>query len=186
MFDEPAYRDRYPDLTNTVLAEFGIYNGYDHYLRHGIEEDRVGHALFDPKVYLAQFDPPDVVTRRAAGVFQHYLDRIESGKPELRTSIYFDPVWYLKRYPEVARDIAAMRWKCQNRRSRQTGMTGHDRPEYPERHQHLSAARVADDKLLNGRVDAALLKESLRLRKLQALVTAQNAKPRSRSRGGVV
>lgn len=112
MFDEPAYRDRYPDLTNTVLAEFGIYNGYDHYLRHGIEEDRVGHALFDPKVYLAQFDPPDVVTRRAAGVFQHYLDRIESGKPELRTSIYFDPVWYLKRYPEVARDIAAMRWKC--------------------------------------------------------------------------
>ena len=55
-----------------------------------------------------------------------------------------------------------------------------------ERHQHLSAARVADDKLLNGRVDAALLKESLRLRKLQALVTAQNAKPRSRSRGGVV
>ena len=55
-----------------------------------------------------------------------------------------------------------------------------------ERHQHLSAARVADDKLLNGRVDAVLLKESLRLRKLQALVTAQNAKPRSRSRGGVI
>lgn len=50
-----------------------------------------------------------------------------------------------------------------------------------ERHQHLSASRVADDKLLNGRVDAVLQKESLRLRKLQALVAAQNAKPRSRS-----
>ena len=50
-----------------------------------------------------------------------------------------------------------------------------------ERHQHLSATRVADDKLLNGRVDAVLLKESLRLRKLQALVATQNAKPRSRS-----
>ena len=50
-----------------------------------------------------------------------------------------------------------------------------------ERHQHLSASRVADDKLLNGRVDAVLLKESLRLRKLQALLAAQNAKPRSRS-----
>lgn len=50
-----------------------------------------------------------------------------------------------------------------------------------ERHQHLSASRVADDKLLNGRVDAVLQKESLRLRKLQALVAAQNVKPRSRS-----
>lgn len=40
---------------------------------------------------------------------------------------------------------------------------------------------MADDKLLNGRVDAVLQKESLRLRKLQALVAAQNAKPRSRS-----
>jgi hypothetical protein len=50
-----------------------------------------------------------------------------------------------------------------------------------ERHQHLSASRVADDKLLNGRVDAVLQKESQRLRKLQALVAAQNAKPRSRT-----
>jgi transposase len=50
-----------------------------------------------------------------------------------------------------------------------------------ERHQHLSATRVADDKLLNARVDAVVVKESQRLRKLQALVAAQNAKPRSRS-----
>ena len=50
-----------------------------------------------------------------------------------------------------------------------------------ERHQHLSASRVADDKLLNGRVDAVLQKESQRLRKLQVLVAAQNAKPRSRT-----
>ncbi len=50
-----------------------------------------------------------------------------------------------------------------------------------ERHQHLSATRVADDKLLNGRVDAVLLKESLRLRKLQVLVASQNATARSRS-----
>lgn len=48
-----------------------------------------------------------------------------------------------------------------------------------ERHQHLSATRVADDKLLNGRVDAVLVKESLRLRKLQALVAAENAQMRS-------
>ena len=50
-----------------------------------------------------------------------------------------------------------------------------------EWHQHLGASRVADDKLLNGRVDAALVKESLRLRKLQALVASQNSTARSRS-----
>ncbi|MEA2738630.1 MAG: hypothetical protein QOH05_1937, partial [Acetobacteraceae bacterium] len=54
----------------------------------------------------------DATTIRRGGVFQHYLNRIESGAPELRTSIYFDPVWYLRRYPEVARHIEERRWKC--------------------------------------------------------------------------
>jgi GT2 family glycosyltransferase len=112
LFDELAYRDRYPDLTNEVLAEFGIFNGYDHYLRHGIEEDRIGHLLFDPNVYLSHFDSADVAAIRENGVFQHYLNRIESAEPELRTSIYFDPIWYLNRYPDVAWAIEAKRWKC--------------------------------------------------------------------------
>jgi GT2 family glycosyltransferase len=112
LFDELAYRDRYPDLTNAVLAEFQIFNGYDHYLRHGINEDRIGHLLFDPHVYLSHFDAADVAAIRESGVFQHYLNRIESGEPELRTSIYFDPVWYLNRYPGVVAAIEAKQWKC--------------------------------------------------------------------------
>ncbi|WP_428490624.1 glycosyltransferase [Rhodopila sp.] len=112
LFDEPGYRERYPDLTDDVLSSLGICNGYDHFLRHGAQEDRIGHVLFDPAIYLAHFDPADVAAIRAGGVFQHYLKRIESAEPELRTSIYFDPAWYLRRYPEVARDIGAKRWKC--------------------------------------------------------------------------
>lgn len=46
-----------------------------------------------------------------------------------------------------------------------------------ERHQHLSASRVADDKLLNARLDDVLGKEAQRLRKLQAKVIAQNKQP---------
>ena len=112
LFDELAYRDRYPDLTNEVLAAFEIFNGYDHYLRHGIEEDRIAHPLFDPNIYVAHFDLADAASIRQGGVFQHYLSRIESAEPELSTSIYFDPAWYLKKYPGVAREIAAKRWKC--------------------------------------------------------------------------
>jgi glycosyltransferase involved in cell wall biosynthesis len=112
LFDELAYRARYPDLTNDVLAGIGIFNGYDHYLRHGVEEDRIGHPLFDPDIYLSHFAAADVAAIRRSGVFQHYLNRIESNEPELPTSIYFDPIWYVKRYPEVAREIAAKQWKC--------------------------------------------------------------------------
>lgn len=112
LFDELAYRDRYQDLTDDILNGAEIANGYDHYLRHGVEEDRVGHALFDPATFLSQFDHRDQAAIRAYGVFQHYLARIERGGPDLRTSIYFDPEWYLQRYPDVARAIAAGEWKC--------------------------------------------------------------------------
>jgi transposase len=44
-----------------------------------------------------------------------------------------------------------------------------------ERHQHLAASRVADDKMLNARVDDVLAKEAARLRRLQAQVLAGNA-----------
>ena len=112
LFDERGYRDRYPDLTDGVLAEFDLCNGYDHYLRHGAAEDRIGHVLFDPGFYLSNFDPPDAAVIRRDGVFQHYLARIESNEPELRTSIFFDPAWYRTRYPEVAQQIETKRWKC--------------------------------------------------------------------------
>jgi GT2 family glycosyltransferase len=112
LFDELGYRSRYPDLTDAILDEAEIANGYDHYLRHGVEEDRASHPLFDPVVYLAEFDPADARAIRMSGVFQHYLARIETSAPELRTSAYFDPAWYLNRYPEVAADIKAGLWKC--------------------------------------------------------------------------
>jgi GT2 family glycosyltransferase len=112
LFDELGYRTRYPDLSNEVLSAAEVANGYDHYLRHGAGEDRIGHVLFDPLVYLANFDAADVAAVRRVGVFHHYLHRIETGEPELRTSVYFDPAWYVRRYPEVAAQIAAGRWQC--------------------------------------------------------------------------
>lgn len=112
LFDELGYRARYPDLSNEVLSAAEVANGYDHYLRHGVWEDRIGHVLFDADVYLANFDAADAAAIREVGTFQHYLKRIETAEPELRTSVYFDPAWYCKRYPDVAAQIAAGRWLC--------------------------------------------------------------------------
>ena len=50
-----------------------------------------------------------------------------------------------------------------------------------ERHQHLAASRVADDKMLNARVDDALAKKAARLRRLQARVADGNAQRRQTS-----
>lgn len=111
LFDELAYRDRNNDVTPESLAASDLVNGYDHYLRHGSQEDRIGHILFDPGVYLANFAAADIPAIRRQGVFQHYLQRVECGEPELPTSIYFDPVWYLRRYPAVARAIDLGEWK---------------------------------------------------------------------------
>lgn len=47
-----------------------------------------------------------------------------------------------------------------------------------ERHQHLALTRVADDKMLNTRVDEAVHKEAKRLRRLKATLKRENAQPR--------
>ncbi|MBS0644924.1 MAG: glycosyltransferase [Acetobacteraceae bacterium] len=111
LFDELAYRDRYPDLTVDILRDGKLVNRYHHYLTHGSHEDRIGHLLFDPAIYLANFAAEDVTAIREGGVFQHYLQRIDARADELPTSLYFDPAWYVRRYPQVAREIAAGTWR---------------------------------------------------------------------------
>lgn len=108
LFSESLYRQRYRDLTDEVLAKDGHANGYDHYLKHGTKEDRSGHWLFDPAFYRAQLAarPDD------NDAFGHYLRHIEGRGPERRTSLYFNPLWYLNRYPAVGEGVAQGLWRC--------------------------------------------------------------------------
>ncbi len=104
LFDPREYRTRYPALTDEVLAENGFINRYDHYLSCGAAEGRIGHALFDPAIYLEALDP----TEREGATpmpFWHYLRGLEAGAPERKTSILFDQDWYRERYPEAARAV---------------------------------------------------------------------------------
>ena len=48
--------------------------------------------------------PDERVEADAIGGYLHYLRRIARNRgPETATSVYFDPAWYLRRYPAVAR-----------------------------------------------------------------------------------
>ncbi len=112
LFEESSYRRRYPDISDAALDTADIANGYDHYLRHGNREARIGHPLFDPTFYQAALEPDDVTRAQALGPFPHYLRRVASVAPEPQTSGYFDPAWYLSRYRMVAGAVEAGTWRC--------------------------------------------------------------------------
>ena len=76
LFQERAYRQRHPDLREDALATDGHVNGYDHFLRHGSREGRIGHTLFDPTVYRAQLDADEQRKADAVGGYLHYLPLI--------------------------------------------------------------------------------------------------------------
>jgi GT2 family glycosyltransferase len=112
LFQETVYRQRYPDLRDEVLAADGNINSYDHFLKHGSREGRIGHMLFDPAVYRAQLGADERAAADAVGGYQHYLRGLRECRPETAVSHYFDPIWYLRRYPVVAEEIAAGQWLC--------------------------------------------------------------------------
>lgn len=113
LFDEPWYRRRYAhDLTDDTLAANHLINGYDHFLRHGAGEGRIGHPLFDTAYFIAGLDPEEAERARHQGPFRYYLQRIAVPVPEPRTSPFFDPAWYLRQYPQVADAIAAGTRPC--------------------------------------------------------------------------
>lgn len=98
-------------MRDDVLAADNNANGYDHYLKHGSREGRIGHPLFDPNIYLKQLDAKEHAEAESAP-FSHYLNYIAARGSERRTSLFFDPLHYLHRYPTVAEAIATGKWLC--------------------------------------------------------------------------
>jgi GT2 family glycosyltransferase len=100
LFDEALYANLSPDVTDQTLIAQDCFNPYDHYLRIGAREGRVAHLLFDPMM---------VAGAGADGAFGHFL---RDGDRLAASSIYFDPVWYARRYPEVAEAVARGAYGC--------------------------------------------------------------------------
>ena len=93
LFDVATYADISPDATEAALVTLDCVNLYDHYLRIGARQDRVGHLLFDPATYQGGHG--------ASSAFADFLGRLLLGDVADRTSIYFDPEWFAARYPDA-------------------------------------------------------------------------------------
>jgi hypothetical protein len=109
---EQYYRDQNPDLTDDILEAANVANGYDHFLRAGAQAGRRAHPFFDPAIYQAELGPGAAGLSAHVGPFHHFLDQIDTGQYEGRTSEYFDPNWYLERYPDVGSAIGRGEWRC--------------------------------------------------------------------------
>lgn len=109
LFSEQFYRTHEPDLTGAVFKAAGLVNGYDHYLSEGDGGFRAGSLFFDPAVFGAS-----VARQEGADfcAFRCFIDNLDGEADRFRASWYFDPVWYLERYPEVRTLIADRSFSC--------------------------------------------------------------------------
>lgn len=89
LFDEPFYRQQYPDLRNAS-------NLWAHYLGYGADEGRNPHPFFETSFYREQNSD---VTARGINPLVHFL---EFGASEGRNPHpSFETLFYLETYPEV-------------------------------------------------------------------------------------
>lgn len=120
LFSEKYYRRMNPDVTHRVIAEKGKLNGYDHFLSGGEAGFRSGSRFFDPHVVAVHASSSSAASFRTLGReagradtwFSLLLDFQNGFADGCRSSWYFDPVWYLHRYPEVAEQIKQGEFAC--------------------------------------------------------------------------
>ena len=107
LFDDALYAELYDDMTLENLELHGCYGRYDHYLKSGQRERRVGQYLFDAPFYRAQALAAGVAEGEidGPGPYVHFLACLGSGRDELPPSVYFDPAWYAEHHPAAKAEI---------------------------------------------------------------------------------
>ncbi|MDR3505395.1 MAG: glycosyltransferase [Acidocella sp.] len=114
LFDDALYADLYEDMTLEILDAHGCYGRYDHYLRSGQRERRMGHFLFDGMFYRERALEAGITEGEidGPGPYVHFLATLGGGGDELATSIYFDPAWYVEHHPGAKADILRGRYSA--------------------------------------------------------------------------
>ncbi len=112
LFDDELYGNLYDDMTLENLDQHHCYGRYDHFLKSGQREQRMGHLLFDGTFYAdrAAAAGVDAAEITGPGPFVHFLYRLGRDEEELAPSVYFEPSWYMEHDPAVKKEILAGRY----------------------------------------------------------------------------
>lgn len=87
----------------------GHANAYDGFLKLGDAAGFRPSVFFDPRTYLASLPAAEQRSALRIGCYRYVLSRRLPGSPEPNLSPFFDPVWYLRQYPDAA--VAVLRRK---------------------------------------------------------------------------
>jgi GT2 family glycosyltransferase len=111
LFDDALYGRLYIDMTLENLDDHGCRGRYDHWLKSGQRETRIGHFMFDPNYYRARVIEAGVSLDELDrfGPFVHYAYSLYGAAPELACSPYFAPDWYLAAHESARSAIEAGR-----------------------------------------------------------------------------
>lgn len=123
LFSAEYYQKQYPGLTDENLNRNGFANGYDHYLKEGDKEGRSGSIFFDSNFFMSHYGSS---IQSDLGLYAYYLKHIDQIDGLVRTSWYFDPVWYVQQYPDVKAAID----DCQFRNPLHHYLTNDDPKQY--------------------------------------------------------
>ncbi len=109
LFDDFLYASLYEDMSLENLDQHRCFGRYDHWLKSGQRERRMAQFLFDSTFYRARAAEAGITEHelQTTGPYTQFLYRLDSGQPELPSSIYFEPAWYLENTPGARQDIAA-------------------------------------------------------------------------------
>ncbi len=113
LFDDGLYADLYEDMTLEILDAHGCFGRYDHYLRSGQRERRMGHFLFDGAFYRARALEAGIAADQidGPGPYVHFLATLGGGGDELAPAVYFDPAWYVEHHPGAKAEILQGRYR---------------------------------------------------------------------------
>jgi len=97
LFADEFYARIHEDMSLENLDQHHFHGRYDHYLRAGQYENRAAHYIFDAAFYrLRAIEAGMAAGIDERGPYAHFLYSLRPGAPELRPSIYFEPLWYLE------------------------------------------------------------------------------------------
>lgn len=107
LFSADYYLGKNPDYGLRAIRNAGFVNSYDHFICIGDRQFRAPHPFFDPELFIRECLNRDLPFDPSQGALAQYLSLEHAEMGMVRTSWYFDPLWYLSQYPDVAEAIEA-------------------------------------------------------------------------------
>lgn len=102
LFSAEYYLKENSDYGLRAIRNAGHVNAYDHFLCVGDLDFRSPHLFFDAELFIRECLRRDIPFDPSRGAFSQYLSLENPDMRTVRTSWYFDPVWYLEQYPDVS------------------------------------------------------------------------------------